>query len=132
MSYLIHVLKGVDDVIGQTGQQIDDEPGLQVVHPDELGVRNDLAPRPHKGGVEVQDNVHQEDDIHHAVQHQPDNVVLLGLEGDIVGHHDGGVESEDKDDPVPGGLEGAVVEDDVGRCFGCLLLVLRKDVRPQL
>lgn len=78
--------------------------------------------------MEVEHNVNQEDDVHDAVQRQPNQVVLLRLKGDVVGHHDGGVEGEDEDDPVPGGLEGAVVEDDVGRRLGGLLLVLREDV----
>ena len=130
--YLIHVLEGVDDVIRQAGQQVDDKPGLQVVHADELGVGDDLPAGANEGGVEVEHDVHQEDDVHHAVQHQPHDVVLLGLEGDVVRHHDGRVEGEDEDDPVPGGLEGAVVEDDVRRRLGGLLLVLREDVRVQL
>lgn len=127
-AYLIYVFKGIDDVIGQAGQQVNDEPGLQVVHSNQLWVRNDLSTRPNEGGVEVEHNVHKEDDIYHAVQHEPGQIVLLGLERDIVGHHDGCVEGEDEDDPVPGGLEGAVVEDDVGRSFRRLLLVLREDV----
>ena len=131
-TYLIHVLEGVDDVVGQAGQQVDDEPRLQVVHADELGIGDDFSTGPHEGGVEVEDDVHQEDDVHHAVQHQPHDVVLLGLEGDVVGHHDGRVEGEDEDDPVPGGLEGAVVKDDVRRRLRGLLLVLREDVRVQL
>ena len=131
-THLIDILKGVDDVVRQAGQQVDDEPRLDVVHADELGVGDDLAAGPHEGGVEVEDDVHQEDDVHHAVQHQPHDVVLLGLEGDVVGHHDGRVEGEDEDDPVPRGLEGAVVEDDVGRRLRGLLLVLREDVGVQL
>ena len=50
------------------------------------------------------------------------------LEGDVVRNHNGRVEGEDEDDPVPCGLEGAVVEDDVGRRLGRLLLVLGEDV----
>ena len=122
------MFKSVDDIVGQTGQQVDDEPRLQVVHPNQLGVRDHLSGRAHEGGVEVQHDVDQEDDVHDAVQHQPGQVVLLGLEGDVVGHHDGRVEGEDEDDPVPGGLEGAVVEDDVRRRLGGLLFVLRENV----
>lgn len=106
---LINVLKGIDDIIGEARQQVNHEPCLQVVHADQLGVRDDLTSRPHKCGVEVQDDVHQEDDVHYAVHHQPCHVVLLGLKRDIVGDHDGCVEGEDKDYPVPCGLEGAVM-----------------------
>ena len=129
---LIHVLEGVDDVIRQTGQQVDDEPGFHVVHADQLGVGDDFSGRADEGGVEVEDDVHEEDDVHDAVHHQPGDVVLLGLEGDIVGHHDGRVEGEDEDDPVPGGLEEAVVQDDMWRRLRRFLFVLRQDVRPQL
>lgn len=37
-AHLIHVLKRVDDVIRQAGQQVDNKPRLQVVHPNQLGV----------------------------------------------------------------------------------------------
>ena len=130
--YLIHILKGVDDVVRQARQQVYDKPGLQVVHADEFWVRNHLSTRTHEGGVEVEDDVHQEDYINHAIQHQPNNVVLLGFEGNIVGHHYGCVKGKDKDDPVPGGLEGAVVKNYVGRRLGSFLLVLWEDVRVEL
>lgn len=51
--YLIHILKGIDDVIGQARQQVDDEPSLQIVHPNEFGVGDHLSAGPHEGGVEV-------------------------------------------------------------------------------
>ena len=35
---LIDVVKGVEDVVGQTGQQVDHEPAAQVVHADDPGV----------------------------------------------------------------------------------------------
>ena len=78
--------------------------------------------------MEIEHDINEKDDVHDAVHHQPRNIVLLGLEGDVVGHHDGGVEGEDEDYPVPCGLEEAVVEDDVGRGLWGFLLVLRKDV----
>lgn len=78
--------------------------------------------------MEVQHDVNQEDDVYDAVQHQPSQIVLLGLERDVIGYHDGGVEGEDEDHPVPGGLEGAVMENDVWRRLGGLLFVLRENV----
>ena len=128
------MLKGVDDVVGKAGEQVDHEPGLQVVHADELGVGDDLAGGAHEGGVEVEHDVHQEYDVHHAVGHQPAKVGvgLVVLEGHVVGHHDGCVEGEDEDHPVPGGLEGAVVQDNVRRGLGGLLFVRREDVRAEL
>lgn len=127
-AYLIHVFKGVDDVIGQARKQVYDKPGLQVVHTYELWVRYNLPSRTHKSGMEVQHNIHKEDYVHHTVQNQPHQVVLFGLKGDIVGNHDGCVEGEDENDPVPCGLKGAVVQDDVRWSFRSLLLVLRKNV----
>ena len=53
---------------------------------------------------------------------------MLGPKGNVVGHHDGGVEGEDEDDPVPGRLEGTVVENDVWRGLRGLLFVLRENV----
>lgn len=79
--------------------------------------------------MKIKHYIHQEDDIHHTVHHQPGQVVLFGLEGDIIGYHDGSVEGEDEDDPVPGGLEGAVMQDDMRRSLRSLLFVLREDVR---
>lgn len=109
VSHLIHVFESVDDVIGQTGQQVYYEPGLQVVHSDQLRIRDHLPSRPDKRGVEIEHDVHKEYDVHNAVQNQPSDVILFGLEGDVVRNHDGGVEGQDEDDPVPGGLKGAVV-----------------------
>lgn len=109
VSHLIHVFKSIDDVVGQTRQQVYDEPGLQVIHPDQLRIRDHLPSRPDKRGVEVEHNVHEEDDVHNAVQNQPGDVILFGLEGDVIRNHDGSVEGQDEDDPVPGGLKGAVV-----------------------
>lgn len=125
---LIHVFESVDNVVRQAGEQVYHKPGLEIVHPDQFRIGDDLTSGPDKRGVEVKHDVHQEDDVHDTVQHQPGDIVLLGLEGDVVGHHDGRVEGKDKDHPVPSGLEGAVVEDDVRRCLRSFLLVLRQDV----
>ena len=54
------------------------------------------------------------------------------LECGIIGHHDGCVEGENQDDPVPDGLEETVVEDDVRRCLGSLESVLGQHVRAQV
>lgn len=129
---LVNVLESIDDVVRQAGEQVYDKPGLEIIHTYQLRVGDDLASRPDEGSVEVEHDVYQEDDVHNTVQHQPGDVVLLGLEGHIVGHHDGRVESKDQDHPVPRGLEGAVVENDVRRCLGSFLLILRQDFRAKL
>lgn len=129
---LVHILEGVDDIIRQTGQQVNHKPGFQVIHANEFRVRYHFPGRSHESGMKVQHNVHQKDHIHNAVHNQPGDVVLLGFERDVVGDHDGGVESENEDDPVPGGLKGTVVQDDVRGGLGGLLFVLRKDIWAQL
>lgn len=124
-AYLVNVLKGVDDIIRQAGQQVNYKPGLDVVHSDELGIGDDLTSWTDEGSVEVENNVDKEDDVHNTVHHQPSDIVLLGLEGHVVGNHDGSVEGEDEDNPVPSGLEQAVVQNDVGWSLWRFLFVLR-------
>lgn len=50
---LIYILKGVDDIVRQAGQQVDNKPRFQVVHSNQLGVRDDLASGSNERGVEV-------------------------------------------------------------------------------
>ncbi len=57
--------------------------------------------------------------------------MFLVFERDVVWHHDCGVEGEHENDPVPGGFEEAVVQEDVGRRLGSLLAVLGHDVRAE-
>lgn len=80
--------------------------------------------------MEIEHDVYEEDDVDDGVNHQQGDVLGgLVLEGNVVRHHDGGVEGEAQDDPVPDGLEGAVMEEDVWRGFGGFLPVLGHDVR---
>lgn len=76
----------------------------------------------HVSGPEVDEDVHDEHDVHHEVHHvervagvaaRPP-LFFLGLiqeEGGGIRREDGGVNDQQEDDPVPHGLEGAVVED---------------------
>lgn len=66
---LINILKCIDDIIWQAGEQVNHKPGLQVIHADQLGVRDHLPCRPHKGGVEIQHDVDQKNDIYNAVNY---------------------------------------------------------------
>lgn len=66
---LINILKCIDDIIRQAGEQVNHKPGLQVIHADQLGVRDHLPCRPHKGGVEIEHNVNQKNDIYNAVHY---------------------------------------------------------------
>lgn len=89
---LINILKCIDDIIWQAGEQVNHKPGLQVIHANQLGVRDHLSRRPHKGGVEIKHNVHQKNDIYNAVNYQPCHVVLFGFKGDIVRDQNSSVE----------------------------------------
>lgn len=48
------------------------------------------------------------------------------VRSDVVRHHDGRVEGQDEDHPVPDGLERRVMEYNVMRSFGRFLSVLRQ------
>ncbi len=100
------MVERVEYVVGEAGQQVDDEPRLEVVEPDDLGVGDDLAAGAHVGGVEVEHDVDEEDDVDDGVDDEEGHVLRrLVLERHVVGHHDGRVERQDQDDPVPDGLE---------------------------
>jgi len=66
--------------------------------------------------MEIQEDVDEEDYVNDAVDDQNGNVVhRLSLEGGVEGDHDGRVEGQHEDQPVPHGLEARVVQDDVTR-----------------
>ena len=131
-TYVFVVVERVEDVVRQAGEEVDDEPALEVIHADDFGVGDHLAAGADERRVKVEDNVDEEDDVDDRVDDQQTDVLgRLVLEGHVVGHHDGRVEGEAEDDPVPQGLEGAVMQQDVRRRFRRLLTVLRQDVRIQ-
>ena len=68
-TYILSVLKCVEYVVWQTGEQIDDEPALQVVQAYELGIRYDLTGLTNVGRVKVENNVEKKDDVDNAVDH---------------------------------------------------------------
>ncbi len=127
------MLEGIEDIVRQAREQINHKPAFQVVHADYFGVGHHLSGGADERCVKVEDNVNEEDDVDDAVDDEQRHVVhRFALEGDVVWHHDGRVESEHEDDPVPRRLEGRVVQDDVRRRLGSLLPVLRQDVRVQV
>ena len=131
-TYIFIVVKGVEHVVGQTGEQVDDEPRLEVVHADDLRITDHLAAGADERRVEVQHDIYKENHVHNRVHHEQADVLgRLVLERDVVRHHDGGVEGETEDHPVPDGFEGTVVEEDVRRRLGRLLAVLRQHVRAE-
>jgi len=131
-THLFVVVECVEHVVRQAGQQVDDEPRPEVVHPDHLRVGHDLAAGPDERGVEVEHDVDEEYHVDDGVDHQQGHVLAgLVLERHVVRHHDGRVEGQAQDDPVPDGLERAVVQQDVRRRLRRLLPVLGHYVRVQ-
>jgi hypothetical protein len=109
-TYILVVVEGVEDVVRQAAQQIDDEPALEVVHPDDFGVGDDFSPGSHKSGVKVQNDIDEEYDVDDGVDHQERNIFgSFILEGDVVRDHYRRVKRETQNDPVPDGLESAVM-----------------------
>lgn len=81
---------------------------------------------PHKSGMEVEDNVDEEDNVYNGVNDEETHVFRrLVFEGNVVRDHYGGIESEAENYPIPDGLEGTVVEKNVRWGFGSFLAILR-------
>lgn len=64
------MIEGVEDVIRQTAQKIDDEPALEVVHPDDFWIGDDFATRSHERGMEIKNYVNKEYHIDDWVHNQ--------------------------------------------------------------
>ena len=75
LSYVLIMVEGIEDVVGQTGEKVDDAPRLEIVDSDDGGVGHDLPPRSHVGGVEVEDDINEEYHIHDRVHHQQAHVL---------------------------------------------------------
>lgn len=52
-SHIFVVIEGVEDVVGQAAQQVNDEPRLEVVHANHLGIAHHLPALAHECGVKV-------------------------------------------------------------------------------
>ena len=52
-TYRFHV-HGVEQIEGNSGQQIQQEPALDIIDSNQLGVVDDLSALTHKGGAEVE------------------------------------------------------------------------------
>ena len=63
------MIESIEDVVGEAGEEVDDEPGLEIVDPDDGGVAHHLAARPHVRRVEVEDDVNEEYHINDWVYH---------------------------------------------------------------
>jgi len=124
---LVMKLEGVDQVVRQARKQVNDEPGLKIVETNHSRVGDDLAGRTDERRVEVDENVDEEDDVDDGVDDEDRRrVKRLVAERHVVRHHDGRVERQQQNQPVPLGFEHGVVEDDVLRRLGRLLSVVRQ------
>jgi hypothetical protein len=125
-TYVFSVLERIENIVGQARQEIDDEPTLQVVEPNQSRIADHLTGLTHVSGVKVEHDVEEENDVDNRVDDEQWDVVhRLRLECHVEGHEHGRVECEKQDDPVPHRFECAIVQDDVWRRFRRLLSVLR-------
>ncbi len=92
MSFQVHHQEDV--VHRDRGQEVHEEPALQVALADGLGVQQDLRTVLfHDPGPEVQHQIHQEERVRHHVKDDPRRSVLVLEEGDAhreddeVSHH---------------------------------------------
>ena len=127
------MLEGIEDVVRQAREEIDHKPAFQIVHADNLGVGHHLSGGADKRCVKIEYDVNEEDHVHDAVCDQQRYVVhSLAFEGHVERNHDCSVEGEDKYDPIPGGLEGGIMQDNVRWSLWSFLSVLRKNVCVQI
>ena len=74
-TYVLVVVEGIEDIVGETREKVDDEPRLEIVDPDDGWVADHLPAGPHVGGVEVEDDIDEENHIHYRVHHQQTHVL---------------------------------------------------------
>ena len=104
------MIESVEHIVRQTGEKIDDEPTLEVIHADYFWIGDHFATGTDECSMKVEDNVDEEDDVHDRVDHQKAHIFrCLILKGHVVGHHDCRVERQTQDDPVPQGFERTVM-----------------------
>lgn len=111
-----------EEVKGNGGHHVDEEPSFKVVHGDLGRVADHLVVGVDVRGAEVDEDVDDEHDVHDEVDHVErvtrvathSPLLLLGVveqEGGAVRREDGRVNDKQQDEPVPHGLERAVVQD---------------------
>lgn len=69
-------LERVDDVIRQTGEQINDKPSFKIVHSNDFRVRYDLATRSDECRMEIQNDIDEKYDVYNPVNDDHGNVVV--------------------------------------------------------
>ena len=104
------MVESVENVVRKTRKQINHEPRLQVIESDHFWIGDHLPTRANVSRVKVEYNVYEKYHVDDGV-HDKEGDVFWGLvfQCYVVGDHDGCVEGEAENDPVPNGLEGAVM-----------------------
>ena len=72
-------------VNGDGGNEVHQEPGLEVMHADLFGVQDDVAVLSQDAGAEVENQVHEEECVGQDVKGDPGHGVLVLKEGDSPG-----------------------------------------------
>ena len=63
------MIKGIEDIIWEAWQKVNDEPRLQVIDTDDSWITYNLPSRSNVCGVEVEDNINEEYHIDNRVDH---------------------------------------------------------------
>lgn len=88
------MIECIEDIVRQAGKEVDDEPRLEIVHPDDLWIADYLSARSHERRVEVQNNIDKEYNINNRIYNkQRDIFARLVFKGNIIRYHNGGIES---------------------------------------
>lgn len=110
-TYIFVVIEGIEHIIRQAGEQVYEEPRLEIILPYNLWITDNFSAGTHEGRVKIQHYIDEKHHVHNGVYHKEGHVFArFVLEGHVVGHHDGCVEGQAEDNPVPDGFKRAVVE----------------------
>ena len=63
------MIKGIEDIIWEAWQKVNDEPRLKVIDTDDSWITDNLPSRSNISGVEVEDNINEEYHIDNRVDH---------------------------------------------------------------
>ena len=69
-TYILIMIEGIEYIIRKAGEEVDQEPWLHVVDPDNSGITDHFTPGSNICGVEVEDNVNEEYHINNGVDHK--------------------------------------------------------------
>ena len=69
VTYIFVMIKGIEDIIWEAWQKVNDEPRLKVIDTDDSWITYNLPSRSNICGVEVEDNINEEYHIDNRVDH---------------------------------------------------------------